>query len=421
MRSNGNKAVRGSRLKSGVALLFGMAALSGCGTEAFSADGPLTSGPEVSGTARQGLSYYGGHTYFISTTTTTWADAQKTCADLGYGMVTLNDAAEEQWLKAQLPTPTTEWWLGINDRGTEGVWEWSDDVSTYLHWNPGEPNNSQGAEDCGLFLNALGGWHDAPCSLSRTFVCESVPRTVAQFNGHDYVFFGVRKPWAQAREACTSQGFDLVTIDDSAEDTWLKQQVPAGRASFIGYNDLAQEGTWAWASGTPSGYVNWRHYEPNNSQGSEHCAVNNAPPVGSIPAGGWNDIPCDVYFPYVCERPSLPANYKYVVYTATGTYSATQGTKDTAIYLQAGQILEMGTCGLPTAVATNDTYLRLLGPDWQEVAANDDDCKGLGSKLRYRVPACGTGNYVMRAGCSENTSCGGQMVFTVIPAPAPQP
>lgn len=410
-----------SRVKSGFALVLSVATLCGCGSESLASDGPMTGGPEASGTARQGLSYYGGHAYFISTATATWTDARRACADMGYGMVTLNDAAEEQWLKAQVSSPSAEWWLGISDRDTEGAWVWSEDPSAYTHWNPGEPNNSQGAEDCGLFLNALGGWHDAPCSISRSYVCESLQPTYAQFNGHSYSFHGTRKPWAQARNDCAVWGADLVTIDDSAEDTWLKQQVPSGRASFIGYNDLAQEGTWTWADGTPSGYLNWRQYEPNNSGGVEHCAVNNVPPVGSIPGGGWNDIPCNEYFPYICERPSLPPTHKYLVYTATGTDSANLATKDTAIYLQAGQVLEMGTCGLPTAVATNDTYLRLLGPDGLEVAANDDDCKGSGSKIRYRVPACGTGNYVMRAGCFENTSCSGQMVFTVIPAPPTQP
>ena len=41
-------------------------------------------------------------------------------------------------------------WLGARDDIIEGIWMWSADgsVLNYTDWNPGEPNNYDGNEDC---------------------------------------------------------------------------------------------------------------------------------------------------------------------------------------------------------------------------------------------------------------------------------
>lgn len=41
----------------------------------------------------------------------------------------------------------------------------------YVHWAPGEPNNSGGPENCGSFYR-YGGLNDLPCSCRGPFVCE---------------------------------------------------------------------------------------------------------------------------------------------------------------------------------------------------------------------------------------------------------
>ena len=406
---------------SGLALLLGAVAFGGCDAGSMTASELAESGQEPLATASQGLTAdYGGHTYFLSATARTWGDAAKDCADRRMGLVTINDAAEDQWIRAQMMPIAGEWWLGLNDREKEGTWTWLDGESSYANWNPGEPNAATSAEDCAVTTHGTG-WNDIPCTLTKTYACESVPPKEASREGHGYLFYSTRLPWTEARKVCLAQGFDLVTVDDALEDTWLKQQVPTGRTAWIGFNDRAKEGTWSWSDGSQVGYQNWRRYEPNNSGGNEHCAVNNAPATSSATGGGWNDIPCTEYVSYVCERAPLPADYKAVVYSAVETASATVNTKDVEVWLDAGQTLRLGTCGMPGATAVEDTLLRLLGPDGLEVATNDDDCKGSGSRLQYRVPACGAGIYVIRAGCYEATSCAGQVSFTVIPAPQPQP
>lgn len=406
---------------SALALLLSAATLGGCDTGSMNAAELEASGQEPLATASQGLTAsYGGHTYFLSPTARTWGEAAKDCADRRMGMVTINDAAEDQWIRAQMQPIASEWWLGLNDRVSEGTWTWYDGQSSYTNWNPGEPNAATSAEDCAVTTNAAG-WNDISCTLVKTYACESVPPREASLDGHEYLFYPTRLPWAEARNVCLGQGFDLVTINDAAEDTWLKTQVSAGLPSYIGFNDRAKEGTWVWADGSQVSYTHWRRYEPNNTSGAEHCAVNNAPATSSATGGGWNDIPCTEYSAYICERAPLPPGYQRFVYSGVETASATQATTDTEVWLEAGQTLELGTCGMPTATSQGDTFLRLLGPDGLDVSVNDDGCKGSGSYLQYRVPACGAGRYVIRAGCFGATACTGQLVFTVIPAPQAQP
>jgi hypothetical protein len=415
MRGEGTSAVRGSWWKSGVALLLGTAMAYGCGSESLTPAGQR----EALGTTEQGLLSYGSHTYVISSVARTWADASRACAELDMGLVTLDDSAEEAWLLGQMPSTAGEWWLGYNDVGIEGFWTWVGGPSSYTRWNPGEPNGAYSTEDCAT-ASRNAGWNDAQCSQTRVYACESIPVRVSYRDTHEYTFFTQMKPWAQARAVCQGLGADLVTIDDAGEDQWLKTQVPAGLASFIGFTDQAQEGNWTWADGTPAGYTNWRRLEPNNTSGLEHCAVNNAPVSGSNPGGGWNDIPCTSMSSFICERALSLEGYDSFAYQAAATANATLGTRNHDLWLQAGQTLEVGTCGMPLASATGDTFLRLEGPGGVEVAANDDDCKGSGSRIRFRVPDCGTGTYVVRAGCYDNSACQGRVSVRIIPAPAPQ-
>ncbi|MGZ3457933.1 MAG: hypothetical protein ACXU86_05430 [Archangium sp.] len=98
-------------------------------------------------------------------------------------------------------------------------------------------------------------------------------------------------------------------------------------------------------------------------------------------------------------------------YSANKTNSAQQNTVNRIFTLNAGDLLEVGTCNLPGATATGNTYLRLFGATGTQLAENDIYCDGVGSFIQYTAPTSGT--YELRAGCSAYEACSGTMVFRV--------
>jgi hypothetical protein len=103
----------------------------------------------------------------------------------------------------------------------------------------------------------------------------------------------------------------------------------------------------------------------------------------------------------------------YYSYSASNTNSAQQNTVDTQIPLQAGNVIEVGTCGLPNASASGDTYLRLIAPNGQIAALNDDACSSLSSHLIYTVPPGAGGKYVVKAGCFASGACSGTVAWQI--------
>ena len=70
-----------------------------------------------------------------------WTDAEQYAIDNYNGhLVTINDAAEEDWLQATFGFDT--FWIGFNDAAIEGTWEWaSGEAVSYTNWFPGVPDN----------------------------------------------------------------------------------------------------------------------------------------------------------------------------------------------------------------------------------------------------------------------------------------
>ena len=129
------------------------------------------------------VEYYDGDTtlpYMFCTDAQSWSDAQTTCDTYGYHLLTIDDDTENGWADDTADTySTSKWWIGLNDRTTEGTFEWEDGSTvSYTNWQSGEPNNGSGGsgnEDC-VQLNRyhpLQTWNDEPCSDTFYFVCEA--------------------------------------------------------------------------------------------------------------------------------------------------------------------------------------------------------------------------------------------------------
>jgi hypothetical protein len=84
------------------------------------------------------------HVYYL-VSSHTWTAAEAEAVGLGGHLVTINDAAEQQWVaNTFLPLAGTRYlWIGLTDRDVEGTYQWvSGETSTYRNWQLGEPNNA---------------------------------------------------------------------------------------------------------------------------------------------------------------------------------------------------------------------------------------------------------------------------------------
>lgn len=106
-----------------------------------------------------------GRTYHLLEAST-WAAAEQAAVGLGGHLATVNDFAENEWIRStwqNFQAAPRHLWIGLNDLTVEGTYEWVDGSPVaYLNWNAGEPNNGAGGEDYTLIVkdSATGAWND---------------------------------------------------------------------------------------------------------------------------------------------------------------------------------------------------------------------------------------------------------------------
>ncbi|MCE5334113.1 MAG: tandem-95 repeat protein [Desulfobacteraceae bacterium] len=291
---------------------------------------------------------YNGHQYLVTDSNMTWTQAEAYAQALGGHLVTINDAAEQEWLRANMGQ-FGSLWIGYTDQDEEGAWKWSSgDASQYTAWENGEPDASGSADYAYAYFGSADGWRDAAGNNSMRALIEfnspgadssagpdarylldvnigdSVPprvtgvdglpadgsatdgvvqaftvnlnesldpadanagdRMVWSYNGHYYVLTGDSETWSAAEAEAQALGGHLVTVNDAAEQQWLRQTFERFGNAWIGFTDQVSEGTWLWADGSTAGYTAWASGEPYSS------SYNNSYDFAYMGAGGqWYD------------------------------------------------------------------------------------------------------------------------------------
>ncbi|KAL5015747.1 hypothetical protein ScPMuIL_005336 [Solemya velum] len=151
--------------------------------------------------------------YYISDTSNqtdlvTWSEASLRCSDMlkrysaieeGH-VLAVNSESEKRWLERQLARlynssrPTSgPWWTALNDRATEGFWQYirkydNPPKMALITWN-GEPNNFNGNEDCAEMYEG-GRYNDDNCAILNNYICEkSIGGHIATSDGKPIGFF----------------------------------------------------------------------------------------------------------------------------------------------------------------------------------------------------------------------------------------
>ncbi|MEB3293161.1 MAG: DUF4347 domain-containing protein, partial [Synechococcales bacterium] len=300
---------------------------------------------------------YNGGTYRLTAPNLTWDEAQAAARQAGGNLVTINDAAENNWV-VQTFGGAEGLWIGISDRATEGQFVWaSGEPVIYTNWTPGEPNNAGGNQDFGwINYSAPGRWDDRGGADRLRGIIEirqtPPPQEVFTYNGKQYRLTGVGT-WLEAQAAAQAFGGNLVTINDAAEETWL-QQTFGTSSLWIGLNDRQVEGQFEWVNGEAVTYTNWAPGEPNNVGLGEDVAAMNF--NNSI---RWNDWGAGDRFRGIVEIGAVPPS--------TATIALEQGVYSIN---EAGDILEIGitrtgsTAGGATVQYRADSGTAIAGSDF---------------------------------------------------------
>ena len=112
------------------------------------------------------LGSYGGHGYYISDETFPWQQAKTLAENAGGYLTTMNDQAENDFLKNQLNGNMV--FIGYNDETTEGIGQWADNEPVTLDLSYGNSD----VNDYGVMNFWDGGWQMTNGLGYRRFVLE---------------------------------------------------------------------------------------------------------------------------------------------------------------------------------------------------------------------------------------------------------
>ncbi|XP_054585141.1 pulmonary surfactant-associated protein D [Eptesicus fuscus] len=100
-------------------------------------------------------------------------EAKQVCAQAGGHLPSPRSAAENKALQQLVEAEDKgAAFLSMTDSQTEGKFIYpGGEPLGYSNWNPGEPNNKGGNEDC-VEIFTKGKWNDIPCEEKRLVICE---------------------------------------------------------------------------------------------------------------------------------------------------------------------------------------------------------------------------------------------------------
>ena len=114
--------------------------------------------------------------FLVCRTSRRWTDAVGLCEGGGYELARIDSAARQAELEAAFAATgiSGSFWIGYNDRSTEGIFRWADgSASGYDNWASGEPDDGGtfGTENCALVSSSDGLWRDEGCGSEERYVC----------------------------------------------------------------------------------------------------------------------------------------------------------------------------------------------------------------------------------------------------------
>ncbi|MBI4704423.1 MAG: hypothetical protein HY744_25250, partial [Deltaproteobacteria bacterium] len=112
------------------------------------------------------------HCYHFVPDAETWDAARAACQAWGGDLVAITSAPELDFVH---PLVDGDTYIGASDIKVEGVFTWvTGEPWSFANWEPGEPDNGDGNEDCVKMHSGLK-WEDVDCASHNGALCERAP------------------------------------------------------------------------------------------------------------------------------------------------------------------------------------------------------------------------------------------------------
>ena len=89
----------------------------------------------------------------------------------------------------------------------------------------------------------------------------------SRYNGYCNAFIDQRIDWHQAEDCCVAWGGHLAILHSAETNSALNDIRITDRNTWIGLNDIASEGNFAWTDRSSYDYSNFDSVNPSNSNG----------------------------------------------------------------------------------------------------------------------------------------------------------
>ena len=117
------------------------------------------------------------------------------------------------------------------------------------------------------------------------------------YDDHCYYWSNNTKTWYEAEAFCHQENGHLASITSDAINQYVLEGMNSRGfgSTWIGGNDIDEEGTWKWTDGSPFDFTFWDRGQPDNWGGNEHCMHHGF-------FGHWNDQSCSDSLTFLCRK-----------------------------------------------------------------------------------------------------------------------
>ncbi|XP_061758841.1 galactose-specific lectin nattectin-like [Nerophis ophidion] len=158
---------------------------------------------------------------------------------------------------------------------------------------------------CGICGLMTGGSADAVVKVP------SCPKGYTRVEDRCFIFVHSERDFADAQLTCEALGANLASVTSAVENAVILELINIAKEdrlaeTWIGYNDIATDGTFVWTDGTTPGFTNFDGPAPNDN-GPLDCVLINGvvgSPVNPSAPGPlfWDAVNCDDLHYFVCAK-----------------------------------------------------------------------------------------------------------------------